>query len=227
MDFLSSFYRQQSMKAASVLVQQYQWERTHILFACVCTGEGEGTEAAGRYMTGGLLEWFRGLDLKRPAGSIAVLEEQLRDVVLRIGRERRKGEEEEKTDEFGLAGIFCLEDQCVLFHRGRARIYLLNTAFGRGYARRLDGGKEEGALETERGVLQQDIGMLFATEPFFVRVTEKMLAEGLYVGETVTEEQMEKHLRELAAAGEEKGGQGSGAVYVRMVGSWKNSRREC
>ncbi len=60
MDFFAACYRQQGEKSASVLLQQYQYRRKEVVFACVCGTEQKG---AGGYMTERLLAWFRGLDL--------------------------------------------------------------------------------------------------------------------------------------------------------------------
>lgn len=237
MDFLTCFYRQQSEYAASVLLQQYQWKQMHVLFACVCAG-GEEAAEDGRNMSRGLRQWFRGLDLKRLT-SLFGLAERLEEAIERIDLEQREMREAlmKPVNDFSgkkcfrdgenadlaeavkadITGVFCIEDECLLFYRGSGRIYLMNTAFGRGHVRRLDKGAEGCRLRMEQGVLQQDVGLLLAAEPFFTWVTEKMLAEGLFVGEAVTEEQMEKHLRELAREGERKGGLGSGAVFIRAT----------
>ena len=219
MFYLSGCYRQQSKNAASLLLQQCRCGHAHMLFACVCSGKGEDAEKAGDYMTERLWQWFRGLDGKKPTRNLGRgmrrLAKSLEETVRRIDLEWSKLQNSERVD---FSGVFCLEDNYLLIHRGQTRIYLMNTAFGRGHARRLDGEKGRRELEMEQGILQQDVGLLFATESFFDWVTDKILAEGLFVGETPTEEQMERHLKELAGEGERKGSLGVGAIFVRTVG---------
>jgi len=226
MDYLAGCYRQQSEKAVSLLLQQYQWGKVHMIFACVCGSDergkegGKETEEAGSYMTRQLLKWFRGLEPKKLARNlekgILSLAESLRERLLQIDQEwKSKYAEGEVCPD--LAGIFCLECNYLLFCRGQAGIYLINTAFGHGHVRRLDKRGSVGGFEIEQGVLQQDIGLLCATESFFDQVTEKMLSEGLFMGEEATEEQLEKHVRELAGEGERRGGKGIGVIFMKTV----------
>lgn len=215
MDFLSTCCRQQGKCAVSLLLQQYQYGITQVLFSCVCGEEKEGEGMARQF-----LEWFQGLDMRKilrgKERGLKVLERKMRAVV-----EKVTGAEEGRRGSF--AGIFCLGEECLLFSRGAYRIYLINTAFGHGHVRRLcavseGSGQDSGeGWSMERAFLEPDVGLLLATDSFCEKVSETMMGESLAVEEVAAQEQMDRHLRELCREGERKGGTGMGAVFVRTV----------
>lgn len=191
-------------------------------------------------MTERLLEWFRGLSLKRlvrrPEKALREVQAGLSNVILEADDDLRTagtepavinaGEtgsaaafaEESRSAVAGaaaLAGVFCVGEEFFCFSRGEQRIYFMNTGFGRAHIRCL--GAEGDDLFFQRGILQQDIGLLFAVGSFWEHITEQMIKEGLFVQEIVTEEQMRKHLRELGAEAQRRGGKDMAAVFVRTI----------
>lgn len=205
-----------------MLLQQYQYRHSQIVFACICTKEnidgGEGDGRAEAYMTERLLTWFRGLNLKslvkkreRKADAVS---KELTAVVMAADREL----EESGTAgdrKVGLAGILCVDDIFIMAYRGTPAVYLINTAFGRVRLSRLNEEGEKGRLTVKMGIVEPDVGLLLATEGFCRHVTEGMIKEGLFVREIVTEEQLEKRLAELGKEGETRGGSGIGAVALQ------------
>ncbi len=234
MQFLSADYWQQTRNgnASALLLQQYVCEGVRIHFSCVCRGQS-GDERAGGYMTERFLQWFRGLSLKRltrkPEKALGEAQAGLRRVILRAGDEpaaagsagaepagtRSAGTGLSGAGKAALAGIFCVGEDFFYFCRGEQKIYFINTGFGRAHIRRL--GTEGGGLFFQRGILQPDIGLLFAVGSFWEHVTEQMIREGLFVREVVTEEQMRKHLNELGEEAQRQGGKDMAAVFVRTA----------
>lgn len=252
MRFLSADYWQQTRdgNASALLLQQYLCEGVCVHFSCVCRGM-DGCDRAGGYMTEQLLQWFRGLSLKRlvrrTGQALEEAQEDLRRVIFRVDGElaaagtRGLGgtADESKSAVRGLegaageavpagglggagrdgaaalAGIFCVGEDFFYFCRGEQRIYFINTGFGCAHIRRL--GEDGGVLFIQRGILQPDIGLLFAVGSFCGHVTEQMIREGLSVREVVTEEQMGKHLNELGKEAQRQGGKDMAAVFVRTV----------
>ena len=242
MRFLTACYWHQTRdgdgNGSGLLLQQYVCRGVCIHFSCVCRGQG-GDDRAGGYMTEQLLSWFRGLSLKklvkRRERALERAEAGLRRAILQTDDELAAGGVVGKT---AFSGIFCVGEEFFLFSRGEQRSYLINTGFGRVHIKRL-GIKGAGADETEserygikqtkrhaetaggvyvqRGVLQPDVGLLFASAPFWEHITEQMLREGLSVREVVTEEQMRKHLNELGAEARRQGAGNLAAVFVRTA----------
>lgn len=218
MQFLSAYYWQQAWdeNASALLLQQYICEGVRVHFSCVCRGRDGGR--AGGYMTERLLCWFRGLNLKKLARTP---EKALEKTKTGLGRLILEADEElvdagvSGAGETALAGIFCVGGDYFLFCRGEQRMYLINTGFGRAHISRL--GAEGGEIFVQRGTLQPDIGLLFAVDPFWEHVTERMIKEGLFVREVVTEEQMRKHLNELGEEARRRGGKDMAAVFVRTA----------
>lgn len=242
MRFLTACYWHQTRdgdgNGSGLLLQQYVCREVCIHFSCVCRGQG-GDDRAGGYMTEQLLSWFRGLSLKklvkRREKALERAEAGLRRVILQTDDELAAGGVVGKT---AFSGIFCVGEEFFLFSRGEQRSYLINTGLGRAHIKRL-GIKGAGADEPEserygikqtkrhaetaggfyvqRGVLQPDVGLLFASAPFWEHITEQMLREGLSVREVVTEEQMRKHLNELGAEARRQGAGNLAAVFVRTA----------
>lgn len=225
MRFLSADYWQQTRdgNASALLLQQYLCEGVCVHFSCVCRGM-DGCDRAGGYMTEQLLQWFRGLSLKklvrRTGQALEEAQEDLRRVIFRVDRELAAAGTRGlggagRDGAAALAGIFCVGEDFFYFCRGEQRIYFINTGFGCAHIRRL--GEDGGVLFIQRGILQPDIGLLFAVGSFCGHVTEQMIREGLSVREVVTEEQMGKHLNELGKEAQRQGGKDMAAVFVRTV----------
>ena len=223
---------------SGLLLQQYVCRGVCIHFSCVCRGQG-GDDRAGGYMTEQLLSWFRGLSLKklvkRRERALERAEAGLRRAILQTDDELAAGGVVGKT---AFSGIFCVGEEFFLFSRGEQRSYLINTGLGRVHIKRLGikgagtdlteseryGIKQTkrhaeaaGGVYVQRGVLQPDVGLLFASAPFWEHITEQMLREGLSVREVVTEEQMRKHLNELGAEARRQGAGNLAAVFVRTA----------
>lgn len=219
MQFLSAFYWQQARNenASGLLLQQYVCAGVCVHFSCVCRGR-DGDDRAGGYMTERFLWWFRGLSLRRltskPEKALEEAEEGLSRLILRADDELAAAGPA-GTGKTTLAGIFCVGEEFFFFCRGEQRIYLINTGFGRAHIGRL--GVESGELFFQRGILQPDIGLLFAVAPFWEHITEQMIKEGLSVWEVMTEEQMRKHLNELGEEAQRQGGKDMAAVFVRTA----------
>lgn len=219
MRFFSACYWRQERdgNASALLQQQYACQGARIHFSCVCKGQ-EGDGGAGGYMAEQLFRWFRGLSLKRLAGkagkALESAEAGLRRAILRADGELAHALLA-ASGKVSLAGIFCVGEEFFLFCRGRQRIYFFNTGLGGAHIRRL--GEEGGELFWQRGVLQPDVGLLLAAEPFCEHISERMLREALSVRETVTQEQLGKHLNELGEEARRRGGRDMAAVYVRTA----------
>lgn len=218
MKFQTACYWQQGENRTSLLLQQYACGTVPVLFSCICGG-GTGTDKAGSYMTEQLLQWFRGLHLKkltcRPERGLENAESGLRKLIMRTDRELAAAKSGMKKGETACSGILCVEDSFCLFYRGPQRIYLANTCFGRPHIKRLD--RADGRLTMERGNMQPELGLLFATESFCETLTEQALREVLSVKETDREERLERRLRELGEEAARRGGRDLAAVFVRTV----------
>lgn len=216
MDFLTSCYWQQAPNASALLLQQYVCQGGAVYFACVCDGE-EGDDRAGGYMTEQLLRWFRSLILKKLSRKTKkALEEAaggLERTILQADRELAESGITESGQSVPLGGIFCVGERFLLYYRGERKIYFVNTSFGRAHGRWL--GEESEELRIETGILQPDIGLLFAASSFWEHITERTVKEVLAVREVRTEEQMQKHLNELGKEAARLGGRNVAAVFLR------------
>lgn len=217
MQFFATDYWQQGKNASALLLQQYVCEGIPVHFSCVCRGM-DGGDRAGGYMTGQLLQWFRRLNLKRlvrgTEKTMEKIEGSLQRTILRADDELADAgaADGQRTS---LAGIFCVGEDFLLYCRGGQKIHLINTGFGRVHMKRL--GAEGGELCVQRGILQPDIGLLLTADTFWEHVTEQMAKEGLFVGEVVTEGQMDRHLKELGEEARRRGGRDLAAIFVRTV----------
>lgn len=216
--FLSACYLQQGRNAASLVLQQYRCRHSQVFFGCVCVGAGENGAREGGYMAEQILQWFRGLPIKKllknREKAMDRLEEELGGTLRRIDAGLENSGMAAGGAETGFAGILCLEDSYLMLRRGAGGICLVNRVFGRVHIRRFGAGAA-GGYYAEQGILQPDICLLCASEGFFGHVTEGMIADGLSAAEVETEKQMERHLRELAAEGGRRGGSDMAAVLMR------------
>lgn len=216
MDFLSAYYWQQASNRSSLLLQQYACEGTVVLFACVCMGR-DGNGRVSGYMTGRLLCWFRNLNLrrlvKRTEREMKAVRRSLEGVVARTDGELASSGLSEAGQDAALAGVLCVGERFFLFYRGRQRIWLINTSFGRAYTDRI--GADGEVFCVEEGVLEPDVGLLLAVGREGLPDVERMVREGLSVREVLTEEQMERHLRELLAESARRGESDMAAVFLR------------
>ncbi len=244
MELLSTFYYQQENNRISLLLQQYHYRKVNVLFSCICSGRGELAERAARYMTEQLLRWFRSLPLskicRRKGKELAGIGEDLRKVIWRTDRELESSRMMAGRDKIDLTGIFCLQDRCLMLHRGTGHICLINKAFGRVHihsvyedmcgSKHLNhkiqeqdisaentelGNKNSLSIDMEEAFLESDIVLLLASASFWMGVTEEMIKDGLSAEAVGTEEQMERHLKEIGREAERCGGENMGAVLLR------------
>lgn len=223
MKFISSCYWQQGENDSTLLLQQYLCGRQTVLFACVCAGESTAEGVAGGYLSKQLLDWFRGrrltwavrkpeLFFKRQAARLEQLLERTDRELAEAGLLTGRGTSKTAAS---LAGVLCLGRECLIFGRGNTEVLLLNRCMGRACAERVP--KSE-SLYLKRGVMEQDIGLLLATDSFANRIPKKLLEEGLFVEEVLTERQAEKHLQELGEVGEKENGRNMAAVLLYTRG---------
>lgn len=223
MDFLTAYYAQKDAGEVALLLQQYEWRKKQLCFACIVEAE-DGKASA--YMTEQLLHWLREMAERPMTGlvkrgkDVAVLAEQLKKVINRTDEELQYSGLTEAGQCVSVAGALCLEDTFITIQRGGLRSYLLNTCFGKSYLQELSGPRawtDGESLLVEYGILQGDVGLLFATEAFCETVGEKMLKEGLCIAGMQTESQVEKHLKELGTEGERLGGSSMAAIVVKTT----------
>ena len=232
MHILTSHYYQQGSNFSTLLLQQYQCSRIPICLICLCGGENEAQGKAGAYLTGRLLQWFREQSMrhlvKSPEERLSALQDRLRELILCTDKELKSSilKSEEKNTE--PVGILSVGEDFLLFGRGGQKIYLINRIFGRSHVRRLDGELFCGggdALIFRRGILQQSVGLLFATRSFGEPMTERELGECLHVESVRTEEQAARHLRELAEGSRLQRGHNMSAALL-LTGQKAADRRK-
>ncbi len=219
MKFLSASYFRRGKNSTSLLLQQYRYKQAQMIFACLCAGKGKDGDRAGGYMAEQLLQWFRGMHVKKlfknQDKSMIRLTADLYGVIRRLDRELEDSGMAQRDEETSIAGMICLEDRYMALHRGEGCIRLINTAFGRGHIQNIIGKPEEGGLCIEQGMLQPGIGLLLAMKVFYACIGNNRIMEGLALDEAVTEEQMDRHLRELAKEGERQGNADMSAILLR------------
>lgn len=243
MELLSTFYYQQGNNKISLLLQQYHYRKVNVLFSCICNGRGQMAERAARYMAGQLLQWFRALPLNKicrgKGKELAGIGEGLRKAIRRADRELENSGVAAGRDKVELTGIFCLRDRCLTFRRGTGHICLINKAFGQVHIRPVyeeecvgelfnnnigEGELFIGNVEIkdknnyiEEWVLESDIVLLLSSESFWKEVTEEMIKDGLSAEAVGTEEQMDRHLKEIGREAQRRGGENMGAVLLRTL----------
>lgn len=221
MHIFTSHYYEQGRNHSTLLLQQYQYRHTPVCLICLCYGENEAQGKAGAYFTGRLLQWFRGQSLgrlvKSPEDRLPVLQDQLRELIEDTDEELKTSRFVSEEKNLDLAGILCVGECFLLFFRGTQGIYLLNRSVGRGHIRHVGGETANVggcALVLRQGILQQDVGLLFATKSFCDHMMKQELQDCLHVETVLSEEQATRHLRELAERGEMQGGRNMTAALL-------------
>lgn len=219
MELLSACYYRHGKNAVSLLVQKYKYRQVPILFACICMGEEKDAGRAGGYMTEQILQWFRRISFKRlyqnQEKGMERLEESLCETIQETDRELESSKIMTEDKKVNLSGIFCIDDRYLILRRGSGRICLINRAFGRVHIQHMHRQKERNEIIMEQGILQRDIGVLFTMESFFQYITDEMIRNGLAVSEVSTEEQMDRHLKELGRESERLGRIETGIILLR------------
>ena len=209
MEYLTSCYRRQGEQGNSLLLQQYLCRQTPVCFACLCTCGGQRSREAARYITGLLLVWCRRFPWRKAVDRPDSWLERARKG---LEREITRGETELRISGLlpekqgtELTAILCIGEEILVLGRGQC-VYLLNTAFGKGGAKYLEG--------TFRGRIEPNVGILIATEAFGGQLTERALGEALRPEELDTQAQADRHLAELGRTGGKEDHRNSAAVLL-------------
>lgn len=214
MNFHSATFWQAGENHSALLFQHYCYQDIAACLLVLCEGKSEARGRAGAYLTGQLLRWFRRLPFGRlarnPEKAVRILGNKSKRLLGRLDKELEDGGLICPEESLPVSGILCVDDRFFLFFRGGQKIFLLNRSFGRGSIRCLSDGlrTDEGqacAVTVRQGILQQDVGILLATESFCRSLTESEIRECLYVDELWGEEQIRRRLSELGRRGESLG----------------------
>lgn len=219
MRFLTGYYWQEHKpggeNGTSLTLQQIRMKKggDSLVLACVCNS---------RDFCGQLVEWLHEEVLTEYGRKGCLDWDAVYRRLQRMTPYKSDGEED-----FSCSGILCLGEKFLLFGQGKQRIYLLNRGFQKACIKMLLGrdtfaGKEGGAgrnngretLELYQGIIEPEVSLLLATEPFYEHLTEQMLRDCLG-GDIREERQASAYLRELGGYGEDRGGRNLGAVFVR------------
>ena len=215
MNLTTAVYWQPLQNHSALLLQQYRYKSIPICLFALCPGQNSAQGRAGAYLTGQLLQWFREQPVKRlvrnPDRYFLTLEEILEKFLEQLDTDLVSGGLVPCLQPSPISGIFCVDDQFLLFSRGKNKIFFLNKNFGRSHVKCLTDPmkKEETAadsLSIRQGILQRDVGLLFATDTFYSQLTEQEIRECLYVDELCGENTVQRHLRELGDRGAALGG---------------------
>lgn len=223
MNFITATYWQSARNNSTLLLQQYQYKHTPLCLITLCDGQNEAQGKAGAYLTGQLLQWFRSLPFSRiihdPDRSVSALEVYLQDFLPRLQNDLVSCSLLSQTQPLSLSGILCFGDMFLIFSKSNHRIYLLNKGFGQSCIQDLS--KEmttkqdsSDSLVLRQGILQRDVGILFATETLCRQLTEQEIQECMYVEEIHTEDQVNRHLQELGSRAEALEGRNMAAAFL-------------
>lgn len=222
MSLITAVYWQAVQNHSALLLQHYQYKHTPICFLALCTGKDETQGKAGGYLTGQLLQWFRGLPFgqlaRNPDKHLFPLESSLQTLLTQLYSDLISCDLISREISLPLSGILCTDNHFLLFHRGEQSIYLLNTGFGQSHLQCLTGNLAEqssaDSLILRHGILQQDVGLFFATDSLCRQLTDQEIRECLHVEELRGARQLQKHLQELGRRGETLGGRDMAAAIL-------------
>lgn len=223
MNFITATYWQSARNNSTLLLQQYQYKYTPLCLITLCDGQNEAQGKAGAYLTGQLLQWFRSLSFSRiirdPDRNLSTLETHLQTFLPRLQNDLISCGLLCQTHPLSLSGILCFDDMFLIFSQRSHRIYLLNKGFGQ--SRIQDLSREmttkqdsSDSLILRQGILQRDVGILFATETLCGQLTEQEIQECMYVEEIRTENQAIRHLQELGSRAEALKGRNMAAAFL-------------
>lgn len=215
MNLTTAVYWQTFQNHSALLLQQCQYKCIPICLFALCSGQNEFQGKAGAYVTGQLLQWFRGQPFKRlarnPDKYFPSLEENLEHFLGQLNGDLISGGLVPHMQSIPISGIFCVNDHFLLFSCGGQKIFFLNKNLGHGHVQCLNDPMENkkiaaGSLKIRQGILQREVGLLFATDTFCLQLKEQDIRECLYVDELCGENQIQRRLRELGRRGEALGG---------------------
>lgn len=202
MRFLTSYYCQEREpdreNGISLTLQQIRMKRGRdsLVLACVCDS---------RDFCGQLVDFFHEEVLTDYSRKGCMDWNAVFHKLQKMAPHKSDGEEG-----FSCSGILCMGEEFLLFGQGKQRIYLFNRGFQKARIKMLLG---ESALKLYRGIMEPEVSLLLATEPFYEHLTEQMLRDCLGGG-IRDDRQASLYLRELGKYGEEQGGRNLGAVFV-------------
>ena len=223
MNFITATYWQSTRNDSALLLQQYQYKHTPLCLITLCDGQNEVQGKAGAYLTGQLLQWFRGLPFLRiirdPDSSLSTLETQLKNLLSQLHNDLISCGLLSPLQVLPLSGILCFDDMFLIFANRNHPVYLLNKGFGQSriqnlYSELISEQDASDSLVLRQGILQQDVGILFATETLCRQLTEQEIQECMYVEEIHTEDQAARHLQELSSRAEGLGGRNMAAAFL-------------
>lgn len=223
MNFITASYWQFARNNSTLLLQQYQYKHTPLCLITLCEGQNEVQGKVGAYLTGQLLQWFRSLSFSHiardPDKSLSTLEAQLENFLARLRNELISCGLLSSIQSLPLSGILCFDIMFLIFGKRNQPIYLLNKGFGQSciqnlYNELISKSEISDSLVLRQGILQQDVGILFATETLCRQLTEQEIQECMYVEEIRTEDQANRHLQELGSKAEALGGRNMAAAFL-------------
>ena len=223
MNFITATYWQSARNDSTLLLQHYQYKHTPLCLITLCDGQNDAQGKAGAYLTGQLLQWFRSLSFSRiirdPDRSLSVLETHLQTFLPRLQNDLVSCGLLPLAQPLPLSGILCFDDMFLIFSQRNHRIYLLNKGFGQSCIQDLSREmttkpNTSDSLVLRQGILQGDVGILFATETLCTQLTAQEIQECMYVKEIHTENQANRHLQELGGRAEALGGQNMAAAFL-------------
>lgn len=211
MRYLTTCVIQRGEGETSLLLQQYLCRKIPACFACLCTCEGENRGEAGRYFTGQLLLWCREFPwhkaAQRPERWLNRAEGELY-AQIRRSMEKIKSNHMSAQNTAVSWRVFLGVGEEVLIMGNGQKCFLLSMSLGRGAVTGMKG--------SFRGRLELGAGILMTTNDFFS--CGKEAAEALPLSELQTEEQAERHLRELMGSAKETHGRAAAAILLAAKG---------
>ncbi len=229
MVYTTSAYWQRGENDSALLLQHTRYARTPFVLACVCAAEGEAQAKAGAYLTKQLLQWFQKLPQKRiakaPGPRLAGLAPGLSAFFQKTDGEIASCGLLPAGDRAQVTGIFCAGPCFLLFHRGSSRIFLMQQNLHGGCVRAIPqktwGDKTAGSageVFLRPGVLQEDVGLLIASQSMVDCIGQEKIGECLDVTQMSGKAQTDRHLRELGRLAQNLGGRHMTAVFLQSGG---------
>lgn len=209
--FATHYWRSGEKNTASLVLQQayHKRKRMPVLLACI---QKNGREKSA--FSGEAIDWFYGkcLELCNRNGEkgIKTVERAFTDFLKQAIQEKACD-----NSEFEVAGILIVGKCFVMFQKGRQRIRLINTRNHCSFCRDIAiDGASVGGLCFQAGIIQKGVGILLTTDVFDENISCDMVQECLNVRELRTQEQVDKHLRELGSVAKKNEKNSLGAVLI-------------
>ncbi len=199
----------------SVVLQQAEYGKRQLLFACVCESHLEGREAVEEsgYFSERLTEWFYGRYLKNYGkekdieAALIDLQREHNMILQELERVHRK-----RRMNIGLHfSVILLQDgRFAMFQRGKCKILLLNKRYNVPQIKMWEQFDESGYCQ---GRIQKNIGILLCTENFATVAMQETYKEVLFLDKKAEDWRLGKRLTETWQGIDQK--ESVGAVYIR------------